>query len=150
MRQLLMLSMMVLFLLVVAGWRQQASAGFTVDASVDHYKCYKVKGKALDPPPTPGVVDEFESDTDTVGKPFMICNPASKNGSNVFFPSTHQLCYKIKGTKKIPKLTVRVTNQFVPSGQDLKVSTKEKLLCVPGGKSCLDANGQPIACPNEP
>jgi hypothetical protein len=150
MKQLLMLSIMALFLLVAADWGRQATAGITA-VGPDHYKCYKAKGVIPDPQPTVGVEDEFETDQDTVGKPALICNPASKDDSKVFHPTVHQLCYKIKGENKLDKLTVRVRNQFTSAnGQDLTVNTKEKLLCVPGSKTCLDAQGQPIDCPNEP
>src|SRR4051812_31180526 len=77
MKQLLRLSIMALFLLVTADWGRQAAAGLTA-IGPDHYKCYKVKGDTPDPQPTVGVEDEFEIDQDTVGKPALICNPASK------------------------------------------------------------------------
>jgi len=148
MKQLLMLSVMALLLLAVAGWAGQASNGTA--PVVDHYKCYKVKGEAPDPRQTPNVEDEFEADQDTVGKPVMICNPASKNGEVLAFPEAHQVCYKIKGQKKLASgLTLGVDNQFGP-GQILTTGGKEKLLCVPSRKECIDNNGQPVACPNEP
>jgi hypothetical protein len=150
MKRLLMLSIMALFLLVMADWGRQATAGITA-IGPDRYKCYKAKGAIPDPQPTVGVEDEFETDQDTVGKPVLICNPASKDDSKVFFPAVHQLCYKIKGQHTLDSLTVRVRNQFTsPQGQDLIVNTEEKFLCVPGSKTCLDAQGQPIDCPNEP
>jgi hypothetical protein len=150
MKQLLMLSIVALFLLVIADWGRQATAGLGSNGP-DRYKCYTVKGATPDPQPTVSVEDEFEIDQNTVGKPALICNPASADGSKVFHPDAHELCYKIKGENKLDKLTVRVRNQFTSThGQDLRVNTDEKLLCVPGSKTCLDAQGQPIDCPNEP
>jgi hypothetical protein len=145
---LLMLSAMALFLPAVAGWAAQPSNGTA--PAVDHYKCYNVKGTAPEPQLTPNVEDEFEADQDTVGKPVLICNPASKNGADLVFPEAHQVCYKIKGQKKLASgLTLGVDNQF-GSGQILTTGGKEKLLCVPSLKACINDNGQPVACPNEP
>jgi hypothetical protein len=149
MKQLLMLSSIALFLLVMADWGRQATAGVAIDSQIDHYKCYKVTGGALDHVPTPNLEDEFESDIDTVGKPVMICNPASKNGADLVFPEAHQVCYQIKGQKELASgLALSVDNQF-GAGQILTTGGKEKLLCVPSLKECIDNNGQPVACPNE-
>ena len=148
MKQLLLIAVGALFLLLVTGWGQQATA-ITAPAAVDHYKCYKVKGKAFSPKPTPEVSDEFELDRDTVGKPFLICNPAIKDGSPVFFPDVHQVCYKVKGKKKLDTpLEVLVSNQF-GDDQELKVKKKEKILCVPSRKICIGDAGEPVGCPNE-
>jgi hypothetical protein len=147
MKQLLMVSIIALFLLLVAGWGQQATAG---GPTVDHYKCYKVKGKAFKPKLSVNVVDEFETDTDTVVKPFMVCNPANKNNEGVAHSNVHQVCYKIKGEKKLESgLTLDVDNQFAQN-QIVKTAKKEKLLCVPSFKDCIDKHGNTIACPNEP
>ena len=149
MKQVLLIAVGTFFLLLVTGWGQQAMAGTA--PAVDHYKCYKAKGAKLDPKPTPEVEDEFEVDTDKVIKPAFVCNPANKDGEGVFFGQVHQVCYKVKGQKKLPPVTVRVFNQFTGiNGQDLKVKKKEKFLCVPSSKTCIGPAGEPVQCPNEP
>ncbi|MBI3798304.1 MAG: hypothetical protein HY268_15235 [Deltaproteobacteria bacterium] len=147
MKQLLMLAIMALFLILVDGWGQQASA----QVDIDHYKCYAVKGQALKPAQTHTVDDQFEKgETDTVSKPALICNPVIKvipgrGTTNVTNPNSHLTCYQVKGTKKIdPAVTVQVQNQF--GTQDLKVATIENLLCVPSFKSCINDTN---TCPNE-
>jgi hypothetical protein len=148
MKQLLMLSIIALFLPAVAGWAEQPANGTA--PVVDHYKCYKVTGQAPKPQLTPNVEDEFEADQDRVGKPVLLCNPASKNGEELAFPEIHQVCYKIKGQKELDsELTLGVDNQF-GSGQILTTDGKEKFLCVPSLKQCIDDNGQSVPCPNEP
>ena len=149
MKHLLLISVGALLVLLAMGWELHAQGM----SAVDHYKCYKVKGKAVEPTPTPIVNDEFEKDVDTVSKPALVCNPAIKiiddKGSLVSHPTVHQVCYKVKGQNKLPQVTVRVKNQF-GADQILEVNTKEKLLCVPSTKTCLDDLDLPTRCPNEP
>jgi hypothetical protein len=151
MKQLLMLAIMALFLILVAGWGQQASA----QTDIDHYKCYRVNGKALKPAQTHTVDDQFEKgETDTIGKPGLICNPVRKTivgggTTNVTHPNSHLTCYQVRGKQKLnPAVTVHVTNQF--GAQDLKVAKIENLLCVPSFKACLNDQGHETNCPNEP
>ena len=152
MKKLLILSITTLFLLVAAGWTQQAAAQDELPSElkdVDHYKCYNVKGKALDPKPAPIVNDEFELDRDLVGKPVMLCNPADKNGEGILEPKTHLVCYEIKGRRKLPSgLRLSVDNQFTLE-QILKTSKTENLLCVPSTKECINDLGESIRCPNQ-
>ena len=153
MKQVLLIAVGTLFVFLGIGWEQQAAAVTRVTPPVDHYKCYKVKGKALDPQPTPSVSDQFEKDLDAVSKPALVCNPATKiigeDESQVFHPTVHQVCYKVKGQNKLLPVTVRVKNQF-DADQILEVNTKEKLLCVPSTKTCLNDLDLPTRCPNEP
>jgi len=104
-------------------------------AALDHYKCYKIKKDSIAaPPPTVADVDQFGTTTDTVSKPFLWCNPVSKNGSGIIDPIDHLLCYKIKGDAPNPPPHLETTNQF---GTSTLFAKKPFLLCVPGTKAII-------------
>ncbi|MBI3798303.1 MAG: hypothetical protein HY268_15230 [Deltaproteobacteria bacterium] len=150
MKQLLMLTIMALFLLLVAGWGEQATAGISAPTNIDHYKCYKVRGNAFAPMPVAGLVDEFEVDADIVATPVMLCNPTSKDSAPVLRTDRHLVCYKIRGTHKITSaLKLDVHNQFSPNSQIMKAAPTERLLCVPSDKFCINDQGVQTNCPNE-
>jgi len=152
MKQLLMLTIIALFLILVAGWGQQVSA--LPLQPVDHFKCYKVSGKTLKPAQTHTVDDQFEkNESDTIGKPALICNPVRKTINHTITKINHTdghlACYQVKGQKKLDRMVlVQVNNQF--GTQVLKVAKMENLLCVPSLKTCLDDYGLLTNCPNEP
>jgi hypothetical protein len=149
MKQLLRLTTMALFLLLVAGWGEHATAGISGPPDIDHYKCYKVRGKAFAPMPVPQLIDEFEVDTDIVAKPVMLCNPTSKDSGPVLRTDRHLVCYQIKGKEKLPSpLKLRVQNQF-SLNQIMKTGQRESLLCVPSDKFCINDQGVQTDCPNE-
>lgn len=106
-------------------------------ASGDHYHCYKAKD--LRNPKfvsVPGVTldDQFGSHFVEVKKPFLVCPPASKNGSGIDDPVNHLCCYKIKGPKLDPAISVETTDQFGSLQQQLK---KSSILCQPCLKTVL-------------
>jgi len=110
--------------------------------ALDHYKCHKVKdlkNPAFTKIRDPGIslVDQFGADPDVdVLKPFMICNPADKNGSGISDPTAHLCCYKIKGRKVVPPLKqVETGDQF--GTLQLEV-LKPQLMCQPCSKTPLN------------
>jgi len=111
--------------------------GESLAATGDHYHCYKAKD--LKKPKfvaVPGVTldDQFGSHIVEVKKPFLVCPPASKNGSAIDDPVKHLCCYKIKGPKLDPAVSVETSDQFGTLQQELK---KSSILCQPCLKSVL-------------
>lgn len=103
----------------------------------DHYHCYKAKD--LKNPKflaQPGVTldDQFGNHVVEVKKPFLVCPPASKNGSGIEDAAKHLCCYKIKGPKLDPKKDVETTDQFGTLQQQLN---KSSMLCQPCLKAVL-------------
>jgi len=99
----------------------------------DHFTCYKVKrsrGTSKFVPTTVNVVDQFESVTETLLKPFRLCAPANKNNEDPTAPAhpVHLLCYKSKSTAGFGTLDVTVSNQF---GPDQLTLIHRRELCVP-------------------
>ncbi len=102
--------------------------------SLDHYKCYKIKKDNVVFPPTANLADQFGVETVTIKKPFLWCNPVSKNGGGINNPTDHLLCFKIKGNKPTSFPHLSTTNQF---GVSTLFAKKPFLLCVPGSKALL-------------
>ena len=123
----------VLILLLGAAASMPASA-----ASIDHFKCYK--SKDLRSPRFVSTVialdDQFQSETDVeVKKPFLLCNPTSKNGEGVANPADHLVCYKVKKKKKLAvPVQVEVVDQLGTSKLEIK---KSFLVCVPSSKTVV-------------
>ena len=95
---------------------------------LDHFKCYKAKGK----PPNVAVdlEDQFGIEPGVlVKRPTLFCNPVDKNGEGIRNPAAHLTCYKVKGDGE--KRHVVVRNQF--GEQTLEVK-KPQILCVPSDK----------------
>lgn len=106
----------------------------------NHFKCYKakdLKNPAFTQIKDPGIslIDQFGSEANVgVLKPFLLCNPADKNGSGIGDPSAHLCCYKIKAQKPDPKPQVQVADQF---GTLQLLVVKPQLLCQPCTKTIL-------------
>ncbi len=110
---------------------------------LDHFKCYKARGKRGTPrftPRTVTVADQFEIRTVSVTKPLLVCNPVDKNGEGIGSPACHLTCYRIvdRGTEFVPR-PVTVEDQFTQ--QDLLPLRGEcrrsAFLCLPSDKSEL-------------
>lgn len=110
---------------------------------IDHFKCYRARGKRGTPtfaPRTVTVADQFEIRTVSVVKPLFVCNPVDKNGEGIGSPACHLTCYRIvdRGTEFEPR-PVNVEDQF--TSQDLTSLRGEcrrsALLCLPSDKSEL-------------
>lgn len=101
---------------------------------LDHYQCYKIKKDIALFPPTVSAVDQFGSSTLDLKKPFLWCNPVSKNAEPVFNASEHMLCYKAKGPNLAPFVHLSSVNQF---GTQTLFAKKPFLLCVPGDSTII-------------
>ena len=101
--------------------------------TIDHFQCYRAKRSAGSPkfPKTNvTVVDQFESLTLTLLKPYRLCVPANKNGEDPTAPSHTGLllCYKAKASSSFGTLVAHINNQFGPDDVTL-IHRRE--LCVP-------------------
>jgi hypothetical protein len=107
-----------------------------VEAGLDHFQCWQVKD--LKNPKfekrDSDLTDQFAAGTVEVKKPFLICTPADKDGLGINNPTTHQCCYKIKGTKLDPPTNVEIEDQFGTLELEVK---KAKFLCQPCSKTVL-------------
>jgi hypothetical protein len=114
----------------------------TVNAQLDHYKCYQ--GKDLKAPKfnklkcskgqLTNTTDQFTTECVDVKKVKFVCNPVSKNNSTINDPTAHLICYQIKGANLSPRPHVQISTQFQISQFEIK---KPKLLCVPGTKTIV-------------
>ncbi len=135
----------VLALAVAFG--MSATAQAQPEFNLDHFKCYKAKD--LKNPKfeqtTVNLADQFEINDGKfdLKKPFLFCNPVSKNGEGIINPDDHLTCYKAKeskevgGATKIPKESrpeVEIVNQL---GTLQLQAMKTFLLCVPSTKTDL-------------
>jgi hypothetical protein len=104
---------------------------------LDHFKCYKVKD-LKDPKfaqTTVALSDQFADDENAdVKKPFLLCNPVSKNGEGISNALEHLTCYKIKTPQLASQPKVQVVNQF----GTIKLQAKKAfVLCVPSSKEVI-------------
>lgn len=104
--------------------------------ALDHFKCYRVSEEEDFDERTVQLTDEFGSATGVVEEPKRLCNPVSKNGSQVTQPEGHLLCYELRDEDghHLDELDQRITieNQF--GIQRLSVDDPERL-CAPATKS---------------
>jgi hypothetical protein len=108
-------------------------------APPDHFACYTGKFPRVQKRQVT-LRDQFHATPTpaTVGKPFLFCNPAAKNGEPLYEETGHLQCYKLKPEKL--KRTVLVRNQF---GERTVATKKSTVLCLPSGKDDL-ANPQEL------
>src|SRR3954453_10234865 len=69
----------------------------------NHYLCHKVKDlkvPAKFAALSATVVDQTISTTVDIKKPYLLCNPVSKNGGPINDPALHYCCYKAKSAAK--------------------------------------------------
>lgn len=95
---------------------------------LDHFKCYSAKFPKF-PARNVTLVDQFGTLQTQVVKPFVFCNPVSKDGTPIRNPRNHLECYKI--TPQSVRQTVTAQNQF---GQETVKTKKAIVLCLPTGK----------------
>jgi len=114
----------------VLGWTSVSSAQVPV---ANHYVCHKVKDLKVPAKfvaNTSNAIDQVANHTLSVKKPFLLCNPAIKNGNPIVDANLHYCCYKAKGGKFA--VAYDVTDQFGP----LRLQTKKPfLLCNPCSKA---------------
>jgi hypothetical protein len=113
---------------LLGAWTGSASA----QPNANHYVCHKVKD-LKDPAKfvsnTTSAIDQVGNHNLSVTKPFLLCNPAIKNGNPIVDPGLHYVCYKAKGAKVA--VAYSITDQFGA----LRLQTKKPfLLCNPALK----------------
>jgi hypothetical protein len=71
----------------------------TLPAGLAHFNCYRTRDLGhprFVPQRNVSIVDQFDSSTIDVRKPYLLCAPASEDASTVADPSTHLCCYKTR------------------------------------------------------
>jgi hypothetical protein len=101
----------------------------------NHYLCHKVKDLKVPAKFVAqsgvSVVDQTIATTVDLKKPYLLCNPVSKNGGPINDPALHYCCYKAKAAAKV-KADYDITDQFGP----LRLETKKPFLeCNPCTKA---------------
>ena len=116
--------------------------GVPSDLDINHYKCYRARGKGFTTR-TVMVSDQFETRTDTVLKPRLVCNPVEKNGSPIPNPVAHLTCYLLKPGTAFTPVDVDFEDQFGGSGGNAISATcrKRALLCLPSLKNPASPSG---------
>jgi len=95
--------------------------------SIDHFKCYKARGRFRSDPIT--IDDQFGSISAAIKRPVRYCAPVDKNGEGVIDAGTHLLCYQVRSAAGSPTSdTLYSLNQFGPD--EFKVFGAREL-CVP-------------------
>lgn len=104
--------------------------------ALDHFKCYQVKGRALNVPV--GLKDQWHRSKNlVVGKPVLLCAPTSKVHRDKTFeiqhPKAHLVCYRLpeKQFTRVPLATDQFTSRQL-------VVNNPNLLCVPSTKTVLE------------
>jgi len=109
----------------------------TLPASVASFNCYKsrdLRHPAFVPRRDVSVVDQFASTDVDVRKPYLLCAPASREGSAVADPSTHLCCYKTRAPRLDQAVRAQTDDAFgIRQTQDRRSS----LVCAPCSKTLL-------------
>jgi len=93
--------------------------------TLDHFKCYRAKGKRVDQTVT--LEDQFGVEPQVlVRKPMLFCNPVSKNGEEIKEPTARLTCYDLPEADVRDEVTV--DNQF---GLQVLQIDRSKVLCLP-------------------
>jgi hypothetical protein len=124
-------------MLFCIGLSDQASAQ---QPSLDHYQCYEIEGRQMEPLPVE-LVDQFGATTNRVVEAKYLCAPVDKNGEGVNDKRSHLVCYTLSA--QIPQnVRVEVDNQF---GTQEFIVRERQLLCVPSAKRIIEEppNGEP-------
>ena len=104
-------------------------------AFLDHFKCYRIRGKGFTKRDVT-LTDQFETRTDTVLKPKLLCTPVNKNNEGIPNPALHLTCYTLKAAPFTPQ-AITVLDQFgEQSGQPFAGEcSKRAHICVPSIKN---------------
>jgi hypothetical protein len=107
---------------------------------LDHFQCYVVRpddeGESVEKR-TAVVEDQFGIAERKVFMPQLLCNPASKDGSEINDPEAHLVCYQIINRGNGPKdehIEVAITDQF---GELTLEVVEPRLMCLPATKELL-------------
>jgi hypothetical protein len=106
---------------------------------LDHFKCYvvtPVDGMSQFEKRSVVLEDQFQIAEHKVLVPQLLCNPVSKDGSELVNPAAHLVCYEIDNNERGPKEKpeVQTTDQF--GELELRVVTP-RMLCVPATKEVV-------------
>jgi hypothetical protein len=108
--------------------------------NLDHYKCYKVRGRSRFVKREVALTDQFETKDTVVLRPWYVCNPVDKNDEGILDPVCRLTCYKVadaKGQPRFQRRSVVIEDQF--GRQDRSVYDGEcrqsQMLCVPSSPS---------------
>lgn len=108
-----------------------------IGAAIDGFKCYQVKERDhLFEPTTVDLQDQFGVNDGTfeLRKPFVLCNPASRNGGQILDPGSHLTCYTLAGPSLPTELSPKVEVQNELGTQQLEIG-RPFSLCVPSMKT---------------
>lgn len=118
--------------------------------SIEHFKCYRVKGARFR---RNGVTidDEFGSITVDIKRPRRLCVPAEKNDESPLNDAvSHLMCYEVRLASGSPPFAAAgrlfVNNQF---GDDEFDGFRPRELCVPSLKTRTSATATPTTAPTE-
>jgi hypothetical protein len=81
--------------------------------TIEHFKCYQASGSPVNAPAA--LVDQFQSWGGLALDPFLLCNPADKNGEEVLNFDDHLVCYSVTPTGASLGLSVPIANQIYPN-----------------------------------
>jgi hypothetical protein len=98
---------------------------------VDHFQCYRIRPSGNFKARTVSIRDQFGARKVTLGKPFQLCAPTTKNRSVVRDPVDHLVCYRARPAKAVRK-RVSIHNQF---GGELTATKRVDQVCVPSIKA---------------
>jgi hypothetical protein len=107
---------------------------------LDHFKCYAVtplNGAPKFEKRSVVLEDQFGLEDHKVLVPQLLCNPVSKDGSELVNPAAHLVCYEIDNNQQGPKNEkpeVQTTDQF---GELMLRVVTPRMLCVPAAKEVL-------------
>jgi hypothetical protein len=96
----------------------------------DHFQCYGIKPAGSFKARSILIRDQFGRRKLTVGKPFQLCAPTTKNRTVVRNPVQHLVCYRARPAKKVVR-SVSIHNQF---GGELTATKAVFQVCVPSIK----------------
>jgi streptogramin lyase len=99
---------------------------------LDHYECYKVSPAGTLKPRKVTLRDQFGRASRVVVRARELCNPVSKNRSDVLHPTEHLVCYSFRKPKSARPRRVSIVDQF---RKWVFTVTRPRSLCVPSVKS---------------
>lgn len=80
--------------------------------TIEHFKCYEASGASVNAPAA--LVDQFQSWGGLALDPFLLCNPADKNGEGVVNFDDHLVCYGVTPAGSTLGIAVPIANQIYP------------------------------------
>jgi hypothetical protein len=99
---------------------------------LDHFKCYRVKGRPIAVPVV--LRDQFRVEEARVRAPALLCNPVEKRRDNevtpIRFPERHLVCYTLEPRQQV-RISVVTRTQF---GREPLRVTRSLALCAPSEK----------------